>query len=558
MPTQQQLLIVYHIVGAISTNIIRSKYDQMHEDQKCTFCDERDTVEHRIFSCSVTQKLREATSAMSCFEAFDKSMLHCPVMPRHSDEGFHEAVCFMREIDLAPVSRDDHLLIYTDASMDAGDTGFTNCAFAVVVLTGATTDQRREWAQKYREQGQLPPFELAYSAKTPGVQTTNRGELCAVVKAVSMSNSVEVVTDSSYAKDLLELALQQPNPALFTFHDNMDLVMILLRLLNSATGRNVMIRKVASHRAVDLQASDQDLLDRLGNDYVDTAANMQRTQDSMGFLAMHDGIRDFRLTWMKRLREFYTFIAAMAVAFQTAWKQVRTDKPAEEAGRDFAQLQDRVHGPFHDFSSVELTADMRSMAYFTTQFTEALLMWAKQLRWPIAVMPGPGVTYIELLLSFLRTTGMTIPVNMASEYSQTRNYQLRHQSKEAAAQPRSRSQDLRVFSFAMEYLVKLTGVDFFPVKHKGLVSSLSFIGLPKARTGYTVRCRYPYENEVLAHVASSLTTDKVHWSLNSVPDVPGAPTAVIPPRPDDHTVSTTSRFCRFQYRQKCNKRNSHS
>eukprot|EP00438_Fugacium_kawagutii_P000356 Skav226441 [mRNA] locus=scaffold2660:148760:149167:+ [translate_table: standard] len=127
---------------------------------------------------------------------------------------------------------------------------------------------------------------------------------------------------------------------------------------------------------------------------------------------------------------------------------------------------------------------------------------------------------------------------------------LRHQSPEAAMQPRSRSQDLRVFAFSLEYLNKLTGCAFFPLKKKALVKSLGFVGVPKARSGFTVRCGYPHEPQILHHIAQTVKLDKTIWTINAIPDCEGAPDPLYGPHVDDGPGSSTSRFCRFQYRRK--------
>eukprot|EP00438_Fugacium_kawagutii_P032584 Skav236450 [mRNA] locus=scaffold1758:72013:83637:+ [translate_table: standard] len=522
LPSQHQLLVIYHIVGAISTNIIRSKYDMNHEDQTCTYCDARDTVEHRLFTCPITQQAREDHPDHSGFAAFDRAMIHCPLMPRHADEAFHRCVCFMRDLELSVEDNDEPLLIYADASMDDCKLGVTCSAFAVITLESAARQMRHLWAQQYRERGLLPPFHIAYSAKTPGLQTINRGEFGALIKAITLSRQTEIVTDSCYAMDLVHTILDTPEMSAFVGDHNLDLIMELIKVLQQGP-RQVQIRKVASHQPIDITMSDQDLLDRLGNDYADAIANLQRQHDTLGFVQLHASIREHRHLWTDRLQRFYAYIVQVGMAYQAAWKKVRVDKPPVGIEDQLQRLQVGVVAPFLDFTGIQLTPAMRTMAYFTTQYTEALLQWAKMLQWPVQPAEGPGVTYIELLLSFLRTTGMTIPVNMAAEYAQTRNYMLRHQTPEAAMQPRSRSQDLRVFSFSLEYLNKLTGQDFFPVTKKAMVKSLGFLGVPKARSGFRVRCRYPHEPQILQHIAESVKLDKTFWTINNISNCEGQP-----------------------------------
>eukprot|EP00438_Fugacium_kawagutii_P019200 Skav226197 [mRNA] locus=scaffold2208:94017:97105:- [translate_table: standard] len=548
LPTQQQLLVVYHISGAISTNIVRSKYDTEFEDQKCTFCMQRDTVEHRLFECPVSQSIRDGTADWEQFATFERAMLHCPLMPYHEDEPFHRACCHLREIDLQIVPNDDLLLVYTDGSMDSMHDGVTCAAFSVITLHGFNDITLRQWTDDFRKHGQVPPFEVAYSAKVPGRQTINRAEFLAIVKAITLSTNIEIITDSSYSRDLILQVLDHPVPEAYVQCPNYDLIFQLITLLRSGPARHIVIKKTHSHQPITDDLDDRLLLDRLGNSLADEVANLQRTHDTLGFVDLHESIRQHFRQWSAVLLKFFQFIIETAITFQDAWKAVRVKEPSATVSDRLQQLSDVVQPPFKNLEHVVLTDSMKRLAYFTVQYTEALLNWAKQLQWSCEpVCGGAGVTYTELMLSFLRTSDVGIPVNMNAEISKTPKYALRHHSPQAAAMPQPRHQDVRIFAFSLEYLVKLTGAELFPVHSKGFVSSMTFVGVPKARSGYKIRCRYPFEQQVLAHIAASVSVDTGHWSLDHIGNVAGSPVPTRVIFPEDTACSMATVFSRYKY-----------
>eukprot|EP00438_Fugacium_kawagutii_P027458 Skav229991 [mRNA] locus=scaffold4047:43740:45374:+ [translate_table: standard] len=540
------MLVVYHVSGAIATNIVRGKYDMQHEDQKCTFCDMRDTLEHRLFECPITDEARGKTAQWQDFRQLSRAALHCPLVPHHEEEAFHRACCYLREVDIQPVNDDKFCLFYTDGSMDSPADGVTCAAFSIVCLENPTVDNIQQWIGLFRQEGTMPPFTVASSGKVPGSQTINRAEFLAIIKAISLSLRVDIVTDSAYARELALRVIAFPVATAFVKHLNFDLILQLIHVLTQGPPRHISIRKIQSHQELDPSLDDSELLDRLGNAFADTVANLQRTQDALGFIDMHARLRASFVHWRERLLGFFQFIILTAIAFQQAWKEVRTPGSSDTFDERIEQLCTKVHGPYKDFSAVVLTDDMLRQAFYTIQYTQALLWWAKQLQWSATeAEDGVGVTYTELILSFSRATGLGVPVNLSAD--KTPHYVMRDHSVAAAAVPRSRHQDVRVFSYSLSYLVQLTGADQFPLQAKAMVSSLTFTGIPKARSGFRLRCKFPFEREVLDHISKSVSVGQGHWSLDHISNCPGGPSdPVVGVLSDDLAVSTRLRYSRFK------------
>lgn len=81
---------------------------------------------------------------------------------------------------------------------------------------------------------------------------------------------------------------------------------------------------------------------------------------------------------------------------------------------------------------------------------------------------------------------------------------------------RAPHQELRVFEFALEYMVKLLGRKIFPIDRKGVTSCLSYLGVSKASTGFLVRPQFPYQQEILLHLNQSITNNQGYWGMDRV------------------------------------------
>lgn len=107
----------------------------------------------------------------------------------------------------------------------------------------------------------MPPFEVAYSAKVPGIQTTHLAEFLAIIKAISLSYSVEVVADSAYARGLVQKIIEHPVAKDYVKQCTFDLIMLLITLLTTGPQRQITIGKIRSHQDINNDLDDQQLLD---------------------------------------------------------------------------------------------------------------------------------------------------------------------------------------------------------------------------------------------------------------------------------------------------------
>lgn len=548
-PAMQQKLVVYHLVGAIQSNIHRSKYQDSHRDQACTFCGERDTWEHQLFSCSVTASLRDSYPEWDSFRDLPSSLLHCPVFPLHEQLDFHRACCALRDSPLQTDVSDLPLLVYTDGSMVPSTNTVGLAAFAVVSIPRPEEEQLLHWVTAYETTQTMPPFQLPLAGKVKNRQTNNRAELTAIIGGLQLSRDIVLVTDSSYAKRVTDAVLRDPQLDHFVGWDNIDLIAELTRVVRNMQHVRCIIVKIRSHQSYPLAGTLWDRLHFLGNQIADISANQARNIDTVGFLQLHTDIVQHDVFWQKKLSSFYGFVIGLAQAYHEAWKQHKSviqHASTDDVDDRLAILMAIPSAPLMSFE-VSIAQELRSSCYFTSQFSMALAAWSSMLRWPQAfAVTATGVTFLELYLSFKAVTGLEAPVNISKPSLTIPTYVMRSVADIHTWQARAPHQELRAFEFALDYLVKLVGMEIFPIRQKGVTSCLSYLGTSKARTGYLVRPQYPYQKEILHHLHRSITANQGYWGLDHVPGLEVEPLVTIESQQDDWNRIATTSYRRFK------------
>lgn len=187
------------------------------------------------------------------------------------------------------------------------------------------------------------------------------------------------------------------------------------------------------------------------------------------------------------------------------------------------------------------------VTYFGHQFTTALLGWARMLEWPEAYQPtSTGVSFAELYMSFKAVTGLEAPLNIAKAHQHFPTYVMKTAGNLSSFRARAPHQELRVFEFALTYLVKLAGVQIFPLATVGLTTSLNFLGERKPRTGFRVRCRYPYQEPICQHLLKSISHAKGHCGLDSVDSLRLPPLLQVPVHPCDRSRNAATMYEKFR------------
>eukprot|EP00438_Fugacium_kawagutii_P017512 Skav206900 [mRNA] locus=scaffold2387:334602:335336:+ [translate_table: standard] len=238
----------------------------------------------------------------------------------------------------------------------------------------------------------------------------------------------------------------------------------------------------------------------------------------------------------------------MARSFQQAWKHHRsTTEVVDTIDERVDRLLQVVSDPIYQFSHLRIEESWYDVCYFGQQFTEALLAWSKVLGWPSGfAATTTGVSFMELYMSFRAATGLETPVNIGKPHQHFPTYVMKSAGTLEAFQARAPHQELRVFEYALTYLCKLTGQPLFPLLEVGLTTSLSFLGERKPRTGFKVRCVYPYQQEIANHLLVSISHAKGHWGLDSVAALKLEPLFDSPIRPRDLQRNPATMYEKFR------------
>ena len=156
--------------------------------------------------------------------------------------------------------------------------------------------------------------------------------------------------------------------------------------------------------------------------------------------------------------------------------------------------------------------------YYTSTYTIALIGWLQMLEWPEQVCSDdPGITFLELYVSFRCTTGSMVPFNTANKSLKVQTYQAFESGALSKCIPYPLHQQLRVFEFSLAYVVKLFGEQAFPIKQKANVSSLIPIGFRTSRAGIRGRPKFPFQEQIVGDLANLGYSNLAYKSIDGFP-----------------------------------------
>ena len=504
VPSHQQVLVLYHLSGAINTNIIRSKYDSQYDTQQCSFCQSRDTLEHRIFECPVTQTIRENNQALiNDLMDTHKSFLHCPLFPVHDDWTLEHALCLSRGLDYEIEHTCDKVIAYTDGSTIPNNKAtHLHSAYAVITIPTFIGEHKREVVEQYKADSTIPAFDVLVLSRVHGHQTNNRAELSSLVHAVASSTNVAAISDSSYAIQVVQDVIAEPDIKAHYKRANIDIIRQLIFYLKSMCHDSIVLRKVASHMQITSDTDVDLAFDYIANSVADLAAKQARINNIDYFVTLNDEIQRHDERWWDLLFRFYVYIVQMAQAYQQAWKQLKQVFSSEAPPSNIDFLQSWPKGECHNFTCPTISPEVREAMYYSSTYTIALVGWLQMLEWPVEIEhEDPGITFLELYISFCCATGSRVPFNTADKKLKVQTYQAFESDLLVKSMPYPLHQQLRVFEFSLAYIVKLFGDQAFPIGRKANVSSLIPIGFRTSRAGIRGRPKFPFRERIVSDLA---------------------------------------------------------
>ena len=230
------------------------------------------------------------------------------------------------------------------------------------------------------------------------------------------------------------------------------------------------------------------------------------------------------LVWIFNACEFTEKLAYVSIYCGCVWicfhiVPPRNVQPIHDGGDAFVRFRDCCGNNFciilymclflvaHSQKLTHLTwavskTEVREAMYYSSTYTIALVGWLQMLEWPVEIEhEDPGITFLELYISFCCATGSRVPFNTADKKLKVQTYQAFESDLLVKSMPYPLHQQLRVFEFSLAYIVKLFGDQAFPIGRKANVSSLIPIGFRTSRAGIRGRPKFPFRERIVSDLA---------------------------------------------------------
>ena len=426
----EQAVIMRHVTGSFSSASAKQKWAP-DSDGLCPLCGHRQTKFHKVVECPALHGVREPWLPHLRL-VLDRwpSWVHCPITSLPGDLEltqliFHTRRLLQPQVDFSAwpqLPNRGFLRMYTDGSCSHSGVSLAHHAgFAVVLDTSADDTVACAQLKQWRTSGQVPAaFAVIVQGLVPGSQTINRAELCAVLQAVRAAwlggfNSIEIWTDSQYVIRIWQMGVVSPGEA------NYDLSVQLLYWKKC----NVQLWKVASHQNLDA-LTGMEQWHAAGNHFADLAAKAAVHADlDIVKQTLHRAAQHV-LAQEDLLNVFWRFLLALSLAEYRLLQRQRPqdhltiDKPcptedatdidcAEGSFKGWLLLND---GPFAAGNLQAAPRPVLLACSWPPWFTIPLWSWLRSLEWqvvPPRARAPPGITYLELLVDFVVSTGVVPP-----------------------------------------------------------------------------------------------------------------------------------------------------
>ncbi|CAE7237381.1 unnamed protein product [Symbiodinium sp. CCMP2592] len=435
----EQAVIMRHVTGSFSSAAAKRLWAD-DTDGSCPLCGQRQTKYHKVVECPALQEVR-ADWLPHLRLVLDRwpSWVHCPVTTLPDDLEVPQLVFHTRRLPEPVVNfavwpqlrRRNFLRLYTDGSCRHSGVSLAHHAgFAVVLDTSADDAVALEQLQQWREKTVVPTaFTVIVQGLVPGHQTINRAELCAVLQAIRAAWTggfvdLEIWTDSQYVLQLWQAGSASPGDP------NYDLSVQLLHW----RAPSIRLRKVASHQNLDT-LTGMAQWHAAGNHVVDLAAKAAVRADLDLVTNILDAAAQHVSSQTDVLLLFWRYLLALSLAESRLLRLQQAPPLGSEelptAGQDDdagAQQQRRGlqswlclnQGQSAVSNLPDLMRPVMLACSWPPWFTVPLWKWLRALRWqslPPRSRAPDGVTYLELLVDFVVSTGVVPPESLEQAVS---------------------------------------------------------------------------------------------------------------------------------------------
>ena len=539
---QQQPALINELAGAYQTEHQKQHWAS-DADGNCRHCSLPDSRFHRLHECPATADVRLPYMATLAALQEDGSLLHeLPAIHLDQEVDVLVAVHYRHvEATVAPslLQRIHDMILqglqphfYTDGSLQfPEDPHARHAAYAMVIDLCTDDSQRYAAVRQWSLTGRRPStFATLACARTTGEQRIHRSELYGILRICELFSSATIFSDSNSAISVFDKCLVASHPGKLQTLEDFDLVERLWHAVQRGTHA---VHKVKAHVTHAHSMSFLQCYHSWGNEAaneaaIDTCLHMYPdvVQTASRLYEANQCQRD-RLKQILSLQLELHHVRAMLDSnreVQLPHEQIRAAGPPQ--AKVLAELK---------LSQVRLNPEIKvsniAMCAWGEVLSRLMVSWMKEFKWPSQEslsLDDPGITFMELMLSWRYYTGLLPPVKRFRG------------DKDEFLQPLEHAGDVELHSVTFSELAttmacwiaqvrKLLRPDPWPEFSHGPCRSLYRLGAGIQSRGITTRPEFPFQERVVDTLARYIRT---HTDFAVVPpllvgEIPSAARAQI-------------------------------
>ena len=448
-----QKLLAYYVLGAFQVEGIKTKWKHEHEEF-CPLCGAPDTRAHRYLECSALADVRSAfPDAIGILTELRPEWVYLPIAREYPDNEITSLILksFPQPKTFEPWELPHDLVtFYTDGgALHPNFPQAKVAAWSVIQDTSENEIQRSNVATlAFMERRQFPLLKTVAVGLLPGHQCSGRAEFFALLIAVRSawklppSKFIRFVTDASYVVLCVEKICQFGSTFITPYTANADLLLELCQIWNP--DRFVVV-KIRSHQKFTRARNLPQLWDMLGNACADFAVSTSLEGIPTVISQLCNASKDWYISEKNWLLEVFRFVVALNKARIPLIEQInQTPKPESFPSNsadsplmpsnllgvdainllrtfdqpDYVQLPDTGVDKIPALEKLQLFLPGANVAW-------ALCHWLSLLKWPQNFDPSYkrkddwGISWAELYINFVQTTGQYYPVKISGNGAST-------------------------------------------------------------------------------------------------------------------------------------------
>lgn len=506
------------------------------QDPKCPWCGQMDTHTHQLLTCPIFAHVRTQHREAVEYISQHENLCWFP-LPSHSPQvellrhSMHIRTTTATSTEVR--IRNPHVTFYTDGSCDTPPDPFTRRAAWAIVI-----------GQEEQHSLRQPPMrsiDLVTAGHCLGPQTINRAELYAIMVAAELADKSDIIrtadfgTDSQFALSIVEKVVNFAIDRYPHKHDHWDIIQRLQAVWDPNRFRAF---KIKSHQKLEDATNETDLWNIQGNTCADQAAVRMRQTDLPEFDELCRSVMEHyqaqKAFHTKILHYFLDIAYARLSTVPHGTPDIEISSTSAHS-RDTPQLMRHIalfRAWTVDGEHFEQPPEPHCTAFWSCTWgaNYARLVWefCTFLHWPKHqknTTKDPGITWVELAISFMLWSGWTLPVKIPVDDIQIA-YPLTHEKVQMLP---LKKRSLRVVAGTFRLIVKhiqtFSRSKIVPVYKKQGASSLQKLGFTAYHEG-GIACRPLFPN-------AGLTSDYLHnLVLNIAHEPPFHSEIPVPPIPD--------------------------